>query len=732
MDEKQALQGSGIRYQVLGIRLVVSRITHHALRITPHASRITPHAGLLKPALILASALWLALGSLTPASADGPLLPSYIIRDGEPVPAPAGYVQAGVISGEDQPCGPFTAPQDLFLDPATGNLLVVDTGNSRVVILNGDGEYLSEIGGEEAGLNAPEGVYLDTNGDIWVADTGNERVVVYAPDGTFRTEYHKPESDLLEEYGFDPTKIVVDKRGFIYTVIGREGNLGIVVMDSTERFRGFFGRTRVKFDLSRILARLFASKAQRRRMLRVRPAPMGNIHIDDMGFIYAVSPVMDRDQIQRLNSVGENVYGEASLRIGGGKLWDRIRGKEGITFGEEEIRWRWDSERELSVPFSISSMFTDVAVDDLGIVSALDQQRDRIYQYDQAGNLVAIFGGEGLRKGAFSLPSSIVAGDGGYLYLLDAGRGDIQVFRPTEITRLIHKASNKYFDGRYEEAAVMWSEIAQRNTNFALAHSGLGKALMRQERFFEAMQEYRYAENIYGYSDAFREYRYDWMRDHFTWLGLGGMVLLVGTAMAVNGLSDGFGRLLAYLRDLRERSGLWAVPVLLALATLVRMVGLAALSFHFQTQRPEETRLLFEAGKILMPWITWCVSAVAVAEIFYGEGTFRQILISSAWSLWPYIVLTLPASLMTNVISYDERALYHITLGIIWALLIWNFFQQIRTLHNFEAGKAFGVMLLTLLGMVVIWVLLGLVSALTGEVVRFVRQLAMEIYVRQY
>ncbi len=686
---------------------------------------------------VLAIALYLVLNSLAPALADGPLIPGYIIRDGERIPTPAGYVQAGVISGEGQPCGPFAGPQDLFRDPATGNLLVVDTGNNRIVILNSDGEYLSEISGETspgegAELNAPHGVYVDTEGNIWVADSGNERVAVFASDGTFKTDYHKPESDLLDEYGFRPTKIVLDKRGFIYTVVGSEGNLGIVVMDTNERFRGFFGRTRVKFNLSRVLARIFASKAQRRRMLRVRPAPMGNIHIDDLGFIYAVSPVLTKDQIQRLNSVGENVYGEAGTRVGAGKLWDKIMGREGITFGEEETKWRWDEARGMSVPYPFSSMFVDVAVDELGVVSALDQQRNLVYQYDQAGNLLNVFGGEGLREGAFSQPVSIVAGDAGYLYVLDAGRGNIQVFRPTEITRLIHQASNKYFDGKYDEAAVLWNEIAQRNTNFSLAHSGLGKALMRQERFLEAMQEYRYAENKDGYSAAFREYRYVWMRRNFNWLGLGTLALLVGATIGVNRLGDNFRRLIAGIRNLRQRSGLWAVPTLLVLAVLVRMGGLAVQSFHFQTQRPEETRLLFEAGKILIPWVTWCISAVAVAEIFYGEGTFRQVVISSAWALWPYILLTLPVNLMTNVITLDEKTLYRIALAIIWILLTWNFLHQIRTVHNFDTGKAIGVMLLTLLGMVIIWVLAGLVYALTSEIVRFVEQIALEIYVRQY
>jgi hypothetical protein len=71
-------------------------------------------------------------------------------------------------------------------------------------------------------------------------------------------------------------------------------------------------------------------------------------------------------------------------------------------------------------------------------------------------------------------------------------------------------------------------------------------------------------------------------------------------------------------------------------------------------------------------------------------------------------------------------------MGAIWVLVAWQFFQQTKTLHNFETGKAVGVMLLTLVGMLVIWMLLGLVYALTGEIVRFVQQVVLEIYVRQY
>jgi tetratricopeptide (TPR) repeat protein len=683
--------------------------------------------------MIVVLALWMALGDLVLVGADGPIIPSYIINsDGQRVPAPAGYIHAGVISGEGQACGTFSSPQDIFRNPATGDLLVTDTDNDRVVGLNSAGEFQFEIGGEEAGLDAPEGVFVDAAGDIWVADTGNERVAVFAPDGRSRTEFHKPASDYLDDLGFTPSKIVVDRRGFIYMVTGSEGNWGVLAMDGTGRFRGFFGRTRVKFNLARVLARLLASRAQRRRMRSVRPAPLRNVYLDSSGFIYAVSPILNRDQIQRLNSVGENVYGELDLRVGAGRLWDKLTGQEGQEFGETEVKWRWDERWEMDVPYDISSTFVDVAVDDLGIVSALDGRTSQIYQYDQAGNLLTIFGGRGTSEGTLSRPVSIAAGAEGALYVLDAGRGDVQIFRPTELTRLIHQASHEYFDGKYDEAAVLWSEITQRNTNFALAHAGLGKALMRQERFSEAMQEYRYAEDQDGYSEAFREYRYVWMRSHFNLLGLGVIALLVITNVAGTPLLRGWRRLLATVRDVRQRSGLWAVPVLLLLAVVVRMVSLAAMSFHFRAQRPDETRLLFETGKILIPWITWCVSALAVGEVFYGEGTFRRIVISSAWALWPFIALALPISLMTNLITRDEKALYYVSWVAIWTLMAWQLFQQVRTVHNFETGQAMAVMVLTLLGMLIIWVLLGLVYALTAEIVRFVRQILLEIYVRRY
>lgn len=686
----------------------------------------------IKNGVVLLLMMTMLLAVVTPARADGPLVPGYILQDGERVPAPTGYVQTAVISGKNEAYGLFSNPQDLFLDPNSGNLFVADTGNNRIVILDAQGSYLREIGGEEAGLKGPEGVFVDPDGAVWVADRGNGRVVVFEPDGSLRGVLGKPDSSYLENMDFSPSKIVLDKRGFIYVVIGSQSNMGIVVLDSAERFRGFFGRTRITFNLARTIARFLATEAQRKRMLRVQPAPLSNIYLDEMGFIYAISPILKKDQIQRLNSVGTNVYGEVGIRTGAGKLWDKILGREGIVFGETEVIWGWNDRMRMSVPSTIYAQFVDVAVDDLGIVSVIDARNNQVYQYDQAGNLLSVFGGLGSSKGFLAKPSSIVAGKAGLLYVLDAGRGDIQVFRPTDLTLMIHQASYEYYNGDYGTAAQLWGEISERNTNFSLAHTGLGKALMAQRRYQAAMQEYYYAENKFGYSTAFLEYRLIWMRANFQWVGIGVIGMIVAAGVGWNQASDRLRRALMWLRRSRERLGLWAIPIMLALAILSWMISLSMLSFHYTTRRPEEIRLIFEGAKFVIPWVTWCVSVYGVGEIFYGRGTFRKILIDSAWALWPMILLPIPVNALTNILTLNEKTIYDMAWYVIWFLLIWQFLKVIRETHDFEFGQAVYVMVLSLIGILLLWILLGLVYALTSEIFRFIGQLILEVYVRLY
>ena len=69
-------------------------------------------------------------------------------------------------------------PRDLVLDSA-GELYVSDTGNERILVFDGQGNFLRQFGGagSEAGQFAePVGLAFDAAATLWVADTWNQRL----------------------------------------------------------------------------------------------------------------------------------------------------------------------------------------------------------------------------------------------------------------------------------------------------------------------------------------------------------------------------------------------------------------------------------------------------------------------------------------------------------------------------------------------------------------------------
>lgn len=80
----------------------------------------------------------------------------------------------------------FYGPRGIVVD-SLGNVLVTDTGNSRVVVFNSDGQPINQFGssGVAAGQFAePVGMALDASGHLYVVDTWNQRIQVFTSDGS--------------------------------------------------------------------------------------------------------------------------------------------------------------------------------------------------------------------------------------------------------------------------------------------------------------------------------------------------------------------------------------------------------------------------------------------------------------------------------------------------------------------------------------------------------------------
>lgn len=96
------------------------------------------------------------------------------------VASPTDGTEAG---NQAQPFS-FFGPRGVAVD-ANGNVYVADTGNKRIVVTDGDGNYLYQWGsaGSAPGqFNEPTGLAIDENGTVFVADTWNSRVQAFAPE----------------------------------------------------------------------------------------------------------------------------------------------------------------------------------------------------------------------------------------------------------------------------------------------------------------------------------------------------------------------------------------------------------------------------------------------------------------------------------------------------------------------------------------------------------------------
>jgi DNA-binding beta-propeller fold protein YncE len=419
--------------------------------------------------------------------------------EGRDVESINGYEFDNSIDGSYLSAGPFQSPEDIFI-AEDDSVYIVDTGNNRIVHLNKNHQLVNVIGNNQGSgkLNGPKGVYVKNDGTIYVADTQNQRIAIFGSDGKFIKELTAPKSPLLgAKFTYSPSKLVIDKRGYLY-VLNEGSTKGLMQIDENGEFKGYFGANPVGFSWSRLVTKLIATKEQKAKMETVKPLAFSNLDQDQEGFIYTTTLGEEINQIKRLSPVGVDTLNPSPKQYG-----------DLVEYGSN-----------IEIP-----AFIDLTVDKDGLITGLNLQTSKIYQYDKLGNLLFIFGGLGQQNGVFITPSSIDKNSKGNMYVVDKGRNRVDIFRTTPFADLVHKASKLYVDGQYEEASNLWKQVININGNYDIAYYAIGKALYKSEKYKEAMTYFSAANARPDYSQAFQQYRIEWTREHFSWI-FGGIIFL--------------------------------------------------------------------------------------------------------------------------------------------------------------------------------------------------------------
>ena len=389
-----------------------------------------------------------------------------------------------------------------------------DTGNNRIVVLERSGtdgfdvvREITEIKGSDiAELNNPSDVAVSDDGYIFIADRGNARIVKVDMDLNFDTEFLKPSDTALgKDLVFQPDKIVIDTAGRVYCS-AKGINKGLVKYESDGTFSGFVGAQKVAYNFLDYIWKKFASQEQRARMESFVPTEYDNVYMDKEGFIYACAGGQDEDALDN-----ETVDAVRKLNMMGSDIL--VRNGDYPVYGD----LYWGGGGGITGP----SYFKDVTVLDNDIYICLDQNRGRLFGYDDQGRMVYAFGGNGNMDGYFRKPASIE--HMGYdLLVLDQLDCSMTLFIPTEYGSLIYQAMDQFDTGMYDEAQATWEKVKELNGNYALAYIGIGRSLLRKEQYKESMAYFEAKYDDENYSRAFQQYRKQWIRENIV-----GIVVIV-------------------------------------------------------------------------------------------------------------------------------------------------------------------------------------------------------------
>ena len=709
--------------------------------------------------------------SSVPVSANIYNYDSYCIMDQDDnwyVPIPSPFITEETILYIDGLDGQLQNPTDLFITD-DNKIYILDSGKSRVVVLDENGKLINSFTGEYGEYNtqeideitielderiaqgdkdavyeksilpfkkimplsSPEGIYVDKDGDMFICDTNNQRIVHLGPDGKYVESFYQPQADTYDtEYTFKPSKIYIDEVGRIY-IINYMDFHGIITIDSENKFLGYIGATKIEVDMFEEFTNLFRTQAQKDQQVRKVPAYFSNFVINKYdGLTYVVSYYDKKQQIKILTPSGSNVYADS-------------------VFGEIDME-----ETDVNLVFP---RFVDVAVDKNGIIYAADKRSSMIYVYDQEGNNLAVFGGEGQYKGTFGSISSMAVSDNGDLVILDSQMGSVQIMRPTDFMNKVINATALFNDGKYEDALGPWEEVLDMHTTYGMAIRGISKAKYRQMDYKEAMRLSEIADDPKGYSEAFSDYRLDIFREYFTWIVLIIIALIIALFFFIKFLNkvsrkcedridyskDRFGvRLfldtfllilfhpidgLNKLKANRQRYKIYHMLILVLLIVIVRIAYIYIVHYPLAYTLPQYTNFGREMTILFVPIVSWIIVNYMLTSISEGKTTMREVIISTLYSFTPYIVLSLPVALLSHVMGANESGLYN---SLYSFLFIWSILLVLLctlNLNEYSFGKLIVTIIKVIFGTACLFMIVGLFYIIVVQFITFVKEINVEL-----
>lgn len=126
----------------------------------------------------------------------------------------------------------------------------------------------------------------------------------------------------------------------------------------------------------------------------------------------------------------------------------------------------------------------------------------------------------------------------------------------------------------------------------------------------------------------------------------------------------------------------------------------------------------------------WNAANYLVSTISDGEGRVRDVVIGTAYSLFPYALFALPLAIISNVLSLNEVFIFSFIQNIIWAWTALMLVIMVKEIHNYSFGELVRNILVTLFTMALFMLTAYIMYVLFNQLFDFISAIFQELRLR--
>ncbi len=654
--------------------------------------------------------------------------------------APNGYYPSKTVYFDDIPLDMSESVlSDIFFDGK--DIYLLDSANSRIIILNRDFSYKSVINSTDinkgsftdtdTSFQGAGGLYVEDNGQILICDTERERIL-FVKNNVITGIISRPETTVIsEDIKFDVKKVI--KTGANYYVVAESVLSGVLVFNENLEFVRLFGSNKVTVTgevLLQQLQNLYMSDEQIAARRTFTASKINGIAVDKNGFVVVASSdpnlTVSGSAIRCLNFKGSEIN----------------LGREDAEFGDKLI-----------ATYNANA-FSDIAIDDDNFYTVFDSKYGRVFVYSEKGELITCFGGIGTELGLFTKPVAIET-IGGDVVVLDSQYNSVTIFKMTDYGKTKRELISIIDSGDFEKIEKLSSRLLNYNTNCQYAQYAMGFVTEHNGDYKTAMQYYKNANDRISYAQSFKLYRTQLLKENIVWVIFLIVVLISAIAALVMFLSKSMKKVegAAYTPLESKKSGfaiyslfhpadafwqiktrkilspVWLVAIIV-LFVYTNVVGFFSNGFIHNPNRAQDFNIVIQFAKTIGLIALFVISNWAICTLMDGKGRPKEILYTTAYALIPYVASQCIKMLLTHALTSEESIIISVitSIGTLWSVVV--LFVGLLTIHEYSVGKAVFSMLLTLAGMIIILLLIVMFYTLIGQTLSFVQSIIQEFALR--